>query len=33
VFLMWQIQMENRVWKLDLLDFFRKKNNGNNQES
>ncbi|MFC1618307.1 LptF/LptG family permease, partial [Candidatus Neomarinimicrobiota bacterium] len=33
VFLMWQIQMENRVWKLDILDFFRKKNNGNNQGS
>jgi lipopolysaccharide export system permease protein len=33
VFLMWQSQMENRVWKLDILDFFRKKSNGNNQDS
>jgi lipopolysaccharide export system permease protein len=33
VFLMWQIQMENRIWKLDILDFFRKKSNGNNQDS
>ncbi|UCD36954.1 MAG: LptF/LptG family permease [Fidelibacterota bacterium] len=30
IFLLWQIQMENRVWKLDILDLFRKKAAGNN---
>jgi len=29
IFLMWQIQNENRVWRLDILDIFRKK--GNNE--
>ena len=29
ILLMWQIQNENRVWRLDILDFFRKRaNNG-----
>ncbi len=29
ILLMWQIQTENRVWRLDILDFFRKRaNNG-----
>ena len=27
IFLMWQIQNENRVWRLDILDIFRKKGN------
>lgn len=31
IFLMWQIQTENRVWRLDILDFFRKKTAGNGQ--
>jgi len=29
IFLMWQIQNENRIWRLDILDIFRKK--GNNE--
>ncbi|MBA7596703.1 hypothetical protein ES703_03687 [subsurface metagenome] len=27
IFLLWQIQNENRVWRLDILDIFRKKGN------
>jgi lipopolysaccharide export system permease protein len=32
IFLIWQIQMENRVWKLDILDAFRKRAAGNNNQ-
>jgi lipopolysaccharide export system permease protein len=32
IILIWQIQMENRVWKLDILDVFRKRAAGNNNQ-
>ncbi|UCH61649.1 MAG: LptF/LptG family permease [Fidelibacterota bacterium] len=31
IFLMWQIQTENRVWRLDILDIFRKRAEENNR--
>ncbi|UCH11290.1 MAG: LptF/LptG family permease, partial [Fidelibacterota bacterium] len=32
IILIWQIQMENKVWKLDILDAFRKRAAGNNNQ-
>ena len=29
VILIWQIQRENRVWRLDILDIFRKRGENN----
>ncbi len=31
IFLLWRIQSENRVWRLDILDIFRKRGERNGQ--